>query len=43
MTEKQILQCWDNFTIKCYKILKQVHWKKYALESILKAPIFRPK
>lgn len=41
MKESDVKKCWDSFTIKCYLILKNIHWKEYALESMQTAPIFK--
>lgn len=40
MEEKDIKNCWDKMTIKCYLMLKSIYWKDYALESIKTAPYF---
>lgn len=41
MKEKDVKNCWDNLTIKCYLILKKLLWKEYALEKVKEAPIFK--
>lgn len=43
ITEKDIKNCWDTLTIKCYFMLKQIYWKEYALESTKEAPYFLQK
>lgn len=40
MEESDVKQQADTFTKKCYLMLKQIHWKEYALESVKTAPYF---